>query len=239
MAALRCPAYIEAMAREPIVKICGLNTEAALAAALEGGADMVGFVFFPPSPRHLDFDRARRLAANVDGRAQKVALTVDADDDLLARVVEALEPDLLQLHGRESPERTAQVRARFGLPVAKAIGVATAADLAWIGAYEPVVDMLLFDAKPSPDATRPGGNGRAFDWSILRACDARRPWLLSGGLTSDNVIDAIDRSGASGVDVSSGVEISPGVKDPAAIAHFLARAKRRATTAFLTKNPGA
>lgn len=209
----------------PIVKICGLTTPATLAAALEAGADMVGFVSFPKSPRHLDLAAASALAAAVGGRAQKVALTVDADDAALTAIVAALAPDLLQLHGRESPERCARIRARFGLPVMKAIGVATHADLGAVPAYAAVCDRLLFDAKPPPGAALPGGNGLAFDWRLIAGLDPGRPWLLSGGLTPDTVAEAIRRTGAPGVDVSSGVETAPGVKDATLIAEFTQRAK--------------
>jgi len=158
----------------------------------------------------------------VRGRAQKVALTVDANDAKLEAIVDALAPDILQLHGNETPARVGAIRARFGIPVMKAIGVASGADLAKSKAYASVADTLLFDAKPAPEAVLPGGNGQAFDWSILRGLAADRPWMLSGGLDRSNVGDALTATGASGVDVSSGVESAPGMKDPARIAAFIA-----------------
>ncbi len=208
-----------------LVKICGLTTPAALAAALDCGADMVGFVFFPKSPRHLDLAAAAALGAGVGGRAQKVALTVDADDAALGAIVATLDPDVLQLHGSETPERCAAIRVRFGRPVMKAIGVATSADLAAVPAWAEVCDRLLFDAKPPPGAAHPGGNGLIFDWRVLAGFDPGRPWLLSGGLTPENVAAALHLTGAPGVDVSSGVESAPGVKDSGKIAAFVAAAK--------------
>ncbi len=208
-----------------LVKICGLSTPESLDAALDAGADMVGFVFFPPSPRNIGLETARALGARVAGRALKVSLTVDATDEVFAALVEALRPDILQLHGKETPERLLDLRAKFGLPVMKAIGVATAADLAAVGRYEPVADRLLFDARPPKDATRPGGNGNAFDWNLLAGVKTARPWMLSGGLDPDNVAEAVRMTRAPGVDVSSGVESAPGVKDLAKIAAFVARAR--------------
>ena len=205
-----------------LVKICGLSSAATLDAALESGADMVGFVFFDPSPRNLSPEQARALGGRVRDRAQKVALTVDADDARLAVIVDVLAPDILQLHGNESPERVRAIRAVFGIPVMKAIGVASRADLGKAGAYAEVADTLLFDAKPAPEAVLPGGNGRAFDWTILSDFAADRPWMLSGGLDADNVGEALTATGARGVDVSSGVERAPGTKDPARIAAFIA-----------------
>jgi phosphoribosylanthranilate isomerase len=211
-----------------LVKICGLSTPETLEAAIAAGADMVGFVFFPPSPRHLSLDRARELGALVSGRAQKVALTVDADDDAHAAIAAALAPDWLQLHGAETPARVAELRQRFGRPVLKAIGVSSAADLARVDAYEGAADMILLDAKPPKDATRPGGNAQAFDWTIPRQAEIALPWMLSGGLGPDTVAEAIRVSGARGVDVSSGVESSPGVKDAGLIAAFCRRARAAA-----------
>jgi phosphoribosylanthranilate isomerase len=205
-----------------IVKICGLSSAATLEAALESGADMVGFVFFEPSPRNLSPGEARALGAQVRGRAQKVALTVDADDAKLEAIVDALAPDILQLHGKESPDRVRAMRSRFGIPVMKAIGVASRADLARAEAYDGAADTLLFDAKPAPEAVLPGGNGQAFDWSVLKGFAAGRPWMLSGGLDPFNVREALTATGARGVDVSSGVESTPGTKDPTRIANFIA-----------------
>ena len=209
----------------PLVKICGLSTAAALEAALAAGADMVGFVVFEKSPRHVSFEAARALGASARGRARIVALTVDADDALLAEVVEALDPDVLQLHGREDPERVRAIGARFGRATMKAIGVSAAEDLAAAGLYEESADLLLIDAKPPKGAVLPGGNGLMFDWRLARAFAPRRPWLLSGGLQPANVAEAICATGARGVDVSSGVERAPGVKDEAKIAAFVAAAR--------------
>jgi phosphoribosylanthranilate isomerase len=210
-----------------IVKICGLSTPEALDVALEAGADMVGFVFFPPSPRHLAYDKARALGQRVRGRALKVALTVDADDALLDAVVEALHPDLLQLHGKEPPGRVAGLRKRFGLPVMKAIAVATKADLAAIAAYT-VADRLLFDARAPREATRPGGLGKSFDWHLLENLDPGMPFMLSGGLDAGNVGEALRITRAPGVDVSSGVERAPGEKDPEKIRAFVHAARQAA-----------
>jgi phosphoribosylanthranilate isomerase len=210
----------------PTVKICGLSTALTLDAALEAGADMVGFVFFSKSPRHIDWATARALGRHAEGRAKIVALSVDSDDDTLKRIVDALSPDLLQLHGSETPARVKEISERFGRSTMKAIGVATRADLAAAKAYEGVADILLIDAKPPKDAVLPGGNGRPFDWSLTRDFHAPVPWLLSGGLGPDNVEAAIALSGARGVDVSSGVESAPGVKDPAKIRAFVAAARR-------------
>ena len=211
--------------KSPLVKICGLRTAESLAAALDAGADMVGFVFFGPSPRNISLSEAAALEPLVKGRAKKVALTVDADDVLIDAVARALDPDILQLHGRETPARAAELAARTGKGVMKAIGVSEPADLAAAAAYAAVCDWLLLDAKPPKDATRPGGNGEPFDWTILDGFDPGRPWLLSGGLTSANVAEALARTRAPGVDVSSGVESTPGVKDEGAIRAFVAAAR--------------
>ncbi|MDP2411203.1 MAG: phosphoribosylanthranilate isomerase [Pseudolabrys sp.] len=203
------------------VKICGLKTPEALDAALESGADQVGFVFFAPSPRHVGLEAARALGQRVLGRAAKVALTVDANDETLAGIVAALKPDMLQLHGKETPERVVAVRTRFGLPVMKALAIAERADLAPIRIYAKVVDRLLFDARPPKDATRPGGLGKPFDWTLLQGIDAGVPFMLSGGLDAGNVAEALRITSASGVDVSSGVERAPGEKDPDKIRTFI------------------
>jgi phosphoribosylanthranilate isomerase len=208
------------------IKICGLSTAESLDVALEEGADMVGFVFFPPSPRHLGFEPARRLGARVNGRAQKVALSVDAGDAELAGLIDALKPDLLQLHGKESPERVAVVRARFRLPVMKALPIETRADLSSIRLYANVADRLLFDARAPQEATRPGGLGKPFDWHLLEAVDAGVPFMLSGGLDPDNVAEALRITRAPGVDVSSGVERAPGEKDPDKIRAFIRAARQ-------------
>lgn len=208
-----------------LVKICGLSTPETLAAALDAGADMVGFVFFPPSPRHLSFEQARALGAQAQGRALKVALSVDADDALLDASVAAAAPDLLQLHGQESPARVREIKARYGLPVMKAIHISGADDLAAIPRYEGVADRLIFDARPPKGAALPGGNGAAFDWTILDRVDTATPWMLSGGLGPDNVAEALRATGARGVDVSSGVERAPGVKDETLIRRFIGEAR--------------
>ncbi len=208
------------------VKICGLKTPEALDVALESGADLVGFVFFPPSPRHLGLEAARALGARVQGRAGKVALTVDADDATLAGIVAALKPDMLQLHGRETPERVAAVRKRFGLPVMKALPIAERSDLSPIGLYAEVADRLLFDARAPQDATRPGGLGKPFDWMLLKGIDPGIPFMLSGGLDAGNVAEALAVTQAPGVDVSSGVERAPGVKDADKIRAFIGAARK-------------
>ena len=209
----------------PIIKICGLSTAATLEAALAAGADMVGFVFFPKSPRHVGYEAARDLGRRARGRARTVALSVDADDETLSRIVGALSPDILQLHGRESPSRVREISERFGRPTMKAIGVAARDDLASAGRYEGVASFLLIDAKPARGAVLPGGNGLAFDWEVAGDFSPRRPWLLSGGLDPANVAEAIARTGARGVDVSSGVESAPGAKDQARIRAFVAAAR--------------
>lgn len=204
-----------------IVKICGLSTRATLDAALQAGADMLGFVFFPPSPRHLALGTAEELGRQVRGRALKVALSVDADDALLANSIEALGPDLLQLHGKESIARVRDIKAKFGLPVMKVIPVETGDDLACVAGYAEVADRILFDARAPKDATRPGGLGEAFDWRLLEGLKLEVPFMVSGGLNAANVADAIRITGAGGVDTSSGVENSPGIKNPDKIREFV------------------
>jgi phosphoribosylanthranilate isomerase len=207
------------------VKICGLSTRETLDAALGAGADMVGFVFFPPSPRHIPFDTARELGALVQGRAKKVALTVDADDATFEAIVATLKPDILQLHGHERVERVALLKERFGLEVMKALPVETAADLAALPAYAAVCDRILFDARAPKHATRPGGLGATFDWHVLENLDLKLPFMVSGGLTAANVAEAVRVTRAGGVDVSSGVERAPGVKDPHLIERFIRAAR--------------
>ena len=216
-----------------LVKICGLATPDALDAALEAGADMVGFVFFPPSPRNISFEQARALEGRVEGRARKVALSVDADDALLEKIVDALKPDMLQLHGEEAPERVAAIRESFGLPVMKALAIETRADLLAISSYAHVADRLLFDARPPRDATRPGGLGKPFDWHLLENLELSIPFMLSGGLDATNVAEALRIARPSGVDVSSSVERAPGVKDPEKIRDFI-RAARASRAAGMT-----
>jgi phosphoribosylanthranilate isomerase len=208
-----------------LVKICGLSTADALDAALDAGADMVGFVFFEPSPRHLGLEAARPLGERVRGRAKKVALTVDASDDMLARIVKSLAPDVLQLHGRETPDRVVTVRTRFGLPVIKALPIARREDLTPIRIYDKIVDRILFDARAPREATRPGGLGQPFDWHLLENLDQNLSFMLSGGLDAANVAEALAITRAPAVDVSSGVERAPGVKDPEKIRAFIRAAR--------------
>ena len=211
-----------------LVKICGLSTPDALDVALEADADMVGFVFFPPSPRHIGFEAAKLLAARVGSRALKVALTVDATDHMLLDIIEALKPDLLQLHGREAPERVGAIRSRFGLPVMKAIPIAVRADLSPIRLYANFADRMLFDARAPREATRPGGLGKSFDWQLLQNLDLGIPFMLSGGLDAGNVAEALQITRAPGVDVSSGVERAPGQKDAEKIRAFVRAARQAA-----------
>jgi phosphoribosylanthranilate isomerase len=208
-----------------IVKICGLSTPEALDVALDEGADMVGFVFFAPSPRHISFETARALGRRVRGRAQKVALTVDADDAFFAAIVESLQPDLLQLHGKEPPARVAALKPRFGLPAMKALGVEAKGDFEQVKNYASVGDWILFDAKAPADATRPGGLGRPFDWTLLSGAIPGVPVMLSGGLNAENVGEALRITRVPAVDVSSGVESSPGVKDVKKIREFIRAAR--------------
>jgi phosphoribosylanthranilate isomerase len=208
-----------------LIKICGLSTPETLDVALGAGADMVGFVFFSPSPRHLSLETSRELGKQAKGRAVKVALTVDADDETLGNIVETLRPDILQLHGKETTARLRDIKARFGLPVMKALPVETAADLAPLAGYADVADRILFDAHAPKGATRPGGLGAVFDWHLLENLDLKLPFMVSGGLHVDNVAEAVRVTRAGGVDVSSGVERSPGVKDPEMIRDFIRAAR--------------
>jgi phosphoribosylanthranilate isomerase len=208
-----------------IVKICGLSTPETLDVAVDAGADMVGFVFFPPSPRHLGLDTARALGKHVRRRAVKVALTVDADDATLADIVEALQPDILQLHGRETVARLRDIKQKFGLQVMKALAVETAADLASLPPYAAAADRILFDARAPKEATRPGGLGAVFDWHVLENVDLKLPFMVSGGLNAGNVAEAVRVTRAGGVDVSSGVERAPGIKDPEMIRSFIRAAR--------------
>ena len=204
------------------VKICGLRTPADVAAVAHAGAAYAGFVFFAKSPRNLTLSGARLAALSAPVGLARVALTVDADDTTLDAIVEAVPLDMLQLHGTESPGRVAEVRARYRLPVMKALGVADEGDLPAILEYSAVADQLLIDAKPPRGAALPGGNGLAFDWRLLAGRRWLRPWMLAGGLTAGNVAEAVRLTGARQVDVSSGVESAPGVKDAARIASFVA-----------------
>jgi len=202
------------------IKICGLSTPETMEAALKAGADMVGLVFFEKSPRHVSLEIAKSLAARAQQRAEVVALTVDADDAALEAIVRALAPEYLQLHGRETPERVEEIQRKFGVSAIKALGVSEAADFLAADTYK-AADALLIDAKPPKGAILPGGNGIAFDWRLARGFSPRKPWMLSGGLDAGNVGEAIRLSLARSVDVSSGVESAPGVKDPAKIRAFI------------------
>ncbi len=208
-----------------VIKICGLKTPETLESAINAGADWVGLVFFPKSPRHVTLDLVKDLGQIAGIRVKKVALVVDADDAALEAVEKALNPDMLQLHGHETPERVAAIRKRFGRPVIKALGIADASDLETARAYAPAADWLLLDAKPPKNADLPGGNGVSFDWRLLAGLDLEKPFMVSGGLDSSNVGQAIAISHPAGVDVSSGVETAPGVKDPAKIRAFIEAAR--------------
>ena len=208
-----------------LVKICGLSTPDTLDAALEAGADFVGLVFFAKSPRHVSHATAADLATRVQGRAKIVALCVDPSDAELEAIIAASKADILQLHGHETPARVTELRRAFGLPVMKAVGISSRSDLAASSAFEPVCDRLLYDAKPPKDALVPGGNGVTFDWTLLANHRPSIPWMLSGGLTPENVAEAIRQTGARAVDVSSGVESAPGVKDKGLIRAFIAAAQ--------------
>jgi phosphoribosylanthranilate isomerase len=212
-----------------LIKICGLTTPEALDTALAAGADMVGFVFFAASPRHVELATARALGERVRGRALKVALSVDAGDEELAASVDALAPDILQLHGTESPDRVLAVRRRFGLPVMKALPIAERADLAAVRRYDAVADRLIFDARATRAATRPGGLGKSFDWRLLEGVTTGMPYMLSGGLDAGNVAEALRITQAPGVDVSSGVERALGEKDLGKIRAFIATAREAAS----------
>ena len=214
------------------VKICGLSTPRTLAAALDAGADMIGLVFHPRSPRFVALPEAAELAAMARGRAAIVALLVDPDDAAVADLVARVRPDWLQLHGGEAPARVAAIRAATGRPVIKAVGVAAAEDLAAISPYRAVADLILLDAKPPKDAAYPGGHGRPFDWRILAGLDPALRFMLSGGLDPETVGAAIRTVRPAGVDVSSGVESAPGLKDSDKITAFVAAA--RAAAAELT-----
>lgn len=203
------------------VKICGLSTAEDVRAAAEAGARYVGFVFFPKSPRNVTVEQARDLAVEVPLGVAKVALTVNADNDLLDAITGAVPLDMIQLHGSESPERVTEVKARYGLPVMKVVGLSTADDLSRIAEYETVADQILVDAKAPKDADLPGGNGLSFDWRLLEGREWAVPWMLAGGLHAGNVAEAIALTGTRQVDLSSGVESAPGVKDPQKIKEFM------------------
>jgi phosphoribosylanthranilate isomerase len=209
------------------VKICGIRDAEGMDAAVAAGADLVGFVFFPPSPRATTPTDAAALSARHAGGPIRTGLFVDPSDDAIAAVLAVVPLGLIQLHGEETPERAAAIRARFGVPVMKALGVAEPADLDAVAAFAPVVDRFLFDAKPPPGGPLPGGNAQPFEWRLLAGRAVPRPWLLAGGLTPANVAEAIATAGAPGVDVSSGVERARGVKDAELIRAFVAAAKGR------------
>ena len=209
-----------------LVKICGLSDAATLEAAISAGADMVGFVFFPKSPRHVSLQAARMLGERARGRSKIVALTADADDKTLDDIFDALAPDIVQLHGRETPERVIAIGRRYRRPTMKAIGVAAREDFVAVDRYAGATDYLLIDAKPPRTAILPGGNGLSFDWALARGFAPSGPWLLSGGLDANNVEQAIMEADAFGVDVSSGVERARGEKDPERIRMFVAAARR-------------
>jgi len=210
------------------IKICGLSTPETLRAALDAGADMIGLNFHPKSPRFVTLERASELAAMARGKAEIVALIVDWEEQRAAELAQALKPDWLQLHGRETPEQTARLRRTAGLPVMKALGISEAADLKAVASYRDAADLILLDAKPPKDAAYPGGHGRPFDWGLLAELDPGFRFMLSGGLDPANVAEAIRITRPAGVDVSSGVESAPGVKDPARIADFIAAARKGA-----------
>lgn len=207
-------------------KICGLTDATAVEAAVEHGADMVGFVFYPPSPRNVSAEQAEALLNEVPSGIDRVGLFVDPETDFLDKILAKARLDLLQLHGDETPERCRAISVYFGLPIIKAIKVSTKADLKAAKDYEDAVDWLMFDARSSTEGALPGGNGKAFDWTILKGAEFKRPWLLAGGLTPENLSQAVQQSGARAVDVSSGVESAPGQKDPAKIRAFLDAARR-------------
>ena len=207
------------------VKICGVNAAEAADAAIRARADFAGLVFHRNSPRNLVPDQARVLAERMRGRIRLVALLADADDEAVAMAVNAARPDFLQLHGSETPERVGALRMRFGIPVIKAVAIADASDFRTVAPFEAAADMLLFDAKASQGAARPGGHGAAFDWQLLRGRSFSKPWLLAGGLDPENVARAIRTAEAPGVDVSSGVEIMPGRKSPEMICAFVEAAR--------------
>lgn len=211
------------------VKICGLSEPAHIAAAAAAGAAYVGYVFFPKSPRNVSLDRAQTLAVETPPGLAKVALVVNADDSFLDSLLDRVPIDMLQLHGKESPERVSDIKSKYGLPVMKAVGVAYASDLAALDTYSAVADQLLVDAKPPANGDLPGGNGLSFDWQLLRGRKYwTKPWMLAGGLTPDNVSEAIRLTGAQQVDVSSGVESAPGVKNVDLIREFISAAQLRA-----------
>ncbi|MEM8775007.1 MAG: phosphoribosylanthranilate isomerase [Pseudomonadota bacterium] len=213
------------MSGTPKVKICGLTRPSDVQAAIDAGADYLGFNFFDKSPRFISLDLASELAKLVPGSVIKVALTVDADNAQLDEITSRVALDMLQLHGSESVDRVSEVKKRYGLPVIKVIGVADKDDLAKIAVYEDVADQILLDTKPPKGATRPGGNAVTFDWSLIAGRDWSVPWMLAGGLKVDNVAEAMKVTGACQLDLASSVESAPGLKDPERIADFIQAVK--------------
>ena len=211
-----------------LIKICGLSTPETLEAALAAGADMIGLNFHPKSPRYVTLERARELSAIARGKTEIVALVVDWSEQQAAELTEALKPDWLQFHGRETPAQTAALRRAVRRPVMKALGIATAEDLKAVAGYRDAADLILLDAKPPKDAAFPGGHGKPFDWGLLAGLDPSQRFMLSGGLDPANVAEAIQVTHPAGVDVSSGVESAPGIKDLARIAQFIASARKAA-----------
>jgi phosphoribosylanthranilate isomerase len=209
------------------VKICGINSAAAAEAALAARADFGGLVFFAKSPRHLSLDQGEKLAERMRGKLKLVALVVDESDAALSAIAARIKPDFFQLHGRETPRRAAEIAARFGVPLIKALPLAVKEDLAQADDFEEMAQMFLFDAAPAAEAARPGGHGTAFDWTILKDKRFSRPWFLAGGLDPENIARAIETSGAQKVDVSSGVETAPGVKSETRIRDFVAAARQK------------
>ena len=210
----------------PDIKICGLSTAETVERAVARGATHIGFIFFEKSPRNIEPDIAGKLADAVRGMVKVVAVTVDADNDELDEIVDLLKPDILQLHGHETPERVLNIKAIYGLPVMKAFSIRDGDDLAKIDPYIGIADRFLFDAKPPVGSDLPGGNGVSFDWTILRSLDGSIDYMLSGGLNKDNIAEALAETGARGVDASSGVESAPGIKDPAMIDAFFDAVKK-------------
>jgi len=202
-------------------KICGISTAQAVDAVAAGGAAYIGFIFFEKSPRHVQIDQAAKLASQVTGAVRKVAVSVNADDEYLDQIVSGIKPDMLQLHGSETPQRVADLKARHGLPVMKAFAIHDATDLKNAEPYQGIADRFLFDAKPPEGSELPGGNGVSFDWKLLRHFNSVTPYMLSGGLSSDNIEEALNLSGAQAIDISSGVESSPGIKDIAKVESLL------------------
>lgn len=208
-----------------LIKICGLSTPDTLESAIEAGADLVGFVRFPKSPRHVEIAQGTELALQAKGRVSRVVLTVDAPDAELDEIMHRIAPDILQFHGNETPQRVEEIRSRYGIPIFKALGIGSAGDLAAITLFQGIADTILLDAKPAPDALLPGGNGKAFDWQLLTGIDPAVSFMLSGGLNPDNIAEAIQITGASSVDVSSGVERTKGAKDGDLIRAFIHNAR--------------